>query len=72
MKTTLNCKYVIPDHHFLESWGDAEPKTGYTLDAATIHPLFKTRQWQDNLLKWSGASTDYLAYVKNYWLTKLG
>jgi len=72
-ETTLNCKYVIPDHHFLESWGDAEPKTGYySLMQPTIHPLFKTRQWQDNLLKWNGATTDYLAYIKNYWLTKLG
>ncbi|QEC67966.1 4Fe-4S dicluster domain-containing protein [Panacibacter ginsenosidivorans] len=72
-ETTLNCKYVIPDHHFLESWGDAEPKTGYySLMQPTIYPLFKTRQWQDNLLKWTGAATDYLAYVKNFWLTKLG
>jgi molybdopterin-containing oxidoreductase family iron-sulfur binding subunit len=72
-ETTANCKYVIPDHHFLESWGDAEPKTGYySLIQPTIHPLFKTRQWQDNLLKWNGVSTDYLAYLKSYWLTKLG
>lgn len=72
-ETTLNCKYVIPDNHYLESWGDAEPKTGYySLMQPTIHPLFKTRQWQDNLLKWSGATTDYLAYLKNFWLTKLG
>lgn len=72
-ETTLQCKYVIPDHHFLESWGDAEPKSGYfSLMQPTIHPLFKTRQWQDNLLKWSGTTTDYLAYVKNFWLTKLG
>ncbi|MEP6844514.1 MAG: TAT-variant-translocated molybdopterin oxidoreductase, partial [Panacibacter sp.] len=72
-ETTLNCKYVIPDHHFLESWGDAEGKSGYySLMQPTIYPLFKTRQWQDNLLKWSGATTDYLAYVKNFWLTKLG
>ena len=28
-ETAQHCKYVIPDHHYLESWGDAEPKTGY-------------------------------------------
>ena len=72
-ETAQLCKYVIPDHHFLESWGDAEPKSGYySLIQPTINPLFKTRQWQDNLLKWSGASSDYLGYVKNYWVTKLG
>ena len=27
-ETTELCKYVIPDHHYLESWGDAEVKTG--------------------------------------------
>lgn len=72
-ETTQLCKYVIPDHHFLESWGDAEAKTGYfSLLQPTIYPLFKTRQWQDSLLKWSGATTDYLGFVKQYWVAKLG
>ncbi|MEP7318282.1 MAG: TAT-variant-translocated molybdopterin oxidoreductase [Panacibacter sp.] len=72
-ETAQLCKYVIPDHHFLESWGDAEPKSGYySLMQPTINPLFKTRQWQDSLLKWSGSTSDYLGYVKNYWVTKLG
>lgn len=72
-ETTQLCKYVIPDNHYLESWGDAEPKSGYfSLIQPTIHPLFKTRQWQDSLLKWSGATTDYLGLVKSYWTGKLG
>jgi molybdopterin-containing oxidoreductase family iron-sulfur binding subunit len=71
-ETTQVCKYVIPDHHYLESWGDAEAKTGhYSFIQPTIYPLFKTRQWQDSLLKWSGATTDYLAYLKSFWATKL-
>ena len=28
-ETTELCKYIIPAHHWLESWGDAEPQTGY-------------------------------------------
>src|SRR6266487_443031 len=72
-ETTQLCKYVVPDNHYLESWGDAEPKTGYySLIQPTIYPLFKTRQWQDSLLKWSGAATDYLAFLKQYWIAKLG
>ncbi len=72
-ETTELCKFVIPDHHFLESWGDAEPKTGYySFIQPTIYPLFKTRQWQDSLLKWSGAATDYLAFLKNFWSAKVG
>ncbi len=72
-ETSALCKYVLPDHHFLESWGDAEAKTGYiSFIQPTINPLFKTRQWQDSLLKWSGASTDYAAFLKNYWSAKVG
>ena len=72
-ETTQLCKYVIPTHHFLESWGDAEPKTGfYSFLQPTINPLFKTRQWQDSLLKWSGAAQDYASFIKSYWTTKLG
>ncbi len=72
-ETTQQCNYVIPSHHFLESWGDAEPKTGYTsFIQPTIHPLFKTRAFQTSLLKWSGNNTDYETYFKNYWETKLG
>ncbi len=72
-ETAVACKYVIPDHHYLESWGDAEAKTGYfSFMQPTIYPLFKTRQWQDSLLKWSGATTDYLSFLKGYWSAKLG
>lgn len=72
-ETTELCKYVIPDHHYLESWGDAEPKTGQvSLIQPTISPLFKTRPWQDSLLKWSGAATDYLTFFRQYWIGRLG
>ncbi len=72
-ETTELCDYIIPDHHFLESWGDAEPKSGfYSLIQPTIYPLFKTRHWQDSLLKWSGAATNYAEYVKTSWSAKLG
>src|SRR6187455_470655 len=72
-ETTEHCDYVIPTHHFLESWGDAEPRSGYTsFIQPTIHPLFKTRAFQTSLLKWSGNNTDYETYFKNYWESKLG
>lgn len=71
-ETSQLCKYQIPTHHYLESWGDAESYTGsYSFLQPTIHPLFKTRQWQDSLLKWAGAG-DYLSTLKTYWGTKLG
>ncbi len=56
-ETTEQCKYAIPSHHWLESWGDAEPKSGYySFSQPIINPLFKTRAFQTSLLKWSGNS----------------
>ena len=53
-ETTELCKYVIPSHHWLESWGDTEATTGYiSLIQPIIYPLFKTRPFQTSLLKWS-------------------
>src|SRR5690606_14814022 len=55
-ETAQRCQFVVPDHHYLESWGDAEPKTGYySLMQPGIAPLFKTRSFQDSLLTWMGA-----------------
>ncbi|MDB5230629.1 MAG: 4Fe-4S dicluster protein, partial [Chitinophagaceae bacterium] len=57
-ETTELCKYILPSHHWLESWGDAEPQTGLiSLQQPLIHPLFKTRQFEDSLLKWTGSSS---------------
>jgi len=72
-ETTELCNYIVPTHHYLESWGDAEPKSGVTVFIQpTIFPLFKTRPFQASLLKWSGNTTDYDTYFKNYWTGKLG
>lgn len=70
-ETSSLCNYTIPDHHYLESWGDAEPITGTTsFIQPTIHPLFKTRNFQTSLLKWSGVNEDYATYYKAYWTAK--
>jgi MoCo/4Fe-4S cofactor protein with predicted Tat translocation signal len=73
-ETSRAATIVCPDHNYLESWGDANPKKGmYTLQQPTISPIFAqprhegTRQFQDTLLKWSGVKTDYLAYLQEYW-----
>ncbi|MCF8256086.1 MAG: TAT-variant-translocated molybdopterin oxidoreductase [Flavobacteriales bacterium] len=59
---------LTPDHHYLESWNDAEPKAGhYSLVQPTIQPLFNTRQFQESLLKWSGNDSDYYTYIRENW-----
>jgi molybdopterin-containing oxidoreductase family iron-sulfur binding subunit len=72
-ETAELCKFALPAPHFLESWGDAEPKPGviYFMQP-TIAPLFKTRSLQDSLLKWSNTNSVYENYFKQYWVTKLG
>ena len=72
-ETTELCQYIAPTHHYLESWGDAEPCAGCTsFIQPTIYPLFKTRPYQTSLLKWSGDTKDYDTYFKEYWTGKLG
>ena len=72
-ETTELCQYSVPSHHYLESWGDAEPVTGFiSFIQPTIFPLFKTRPFQTSLLKWSGNNTDYETYFRQYWIGKLG
>jgi len=73
-ETAQQSQYLLPTPHYLESWGDAEPKDGYIcFQQPTIHPLFKTRHFATSLLKWSGnAVGDYETYYKNYWTAALG
>lgn len=72
-ETAELCKYQIPSNHFLESWDDQESKLGYiSFTQPTINPLFKTRQWQDSLLKWAGNPVSYADFLKQSWITKLG
>ena len=57
-ETTECCKFVIPSHHWLESWGDAEPKSGYfSMMQPLVNPLFKTRSYQSSLLKLVGGTS---------------
>ncbi len=72
-ETAQKCKFVVPDHNYLENWGDAEPKPGYfSLQQPGIAPLFKTRAFQDSLLNWMGGTQSFADFWKDYWMKKLG
>lgn len=67
-ETSVLCKYVAPDSHYLESWNDMEPRAGYiSLAQPTITTVFSTRQAQESFLKWAGNDTDYYTYLTNNW-----
>jgi len=60
--------YLTPDHHFLESWNDYNPKKGaYSLSQPLITPIFKTRQAQESFLKWAGNDTAYYDFLQEDW-----
>ncbi len=71
-ETASASAYLTPDHHYLESWNDAEPKVNsFSLSQPAITPLFKTRQAQESFLVWAGESnTDYFTFVREYWKTR--
>ncbi len=48
-ETASLVQLVAPDHNFLESWNDFQPKNGhFSLAQPTISPLFDTRQAQES------------------------
>jgi len=71
-ETTSKCTYVAPNHNYLESWGDVNPKQGqYYLIQPTIRPLFKTRAAGESFLTWAGVKVEgdqpYYEYLKAFW-----
>jgi len=67
-ETAKLCNIVCAKHNYLESWGDAKPADGvYSIMQPTIRPLFKTRQMEECLLKWSGNSSSYHKYLTKNW-----
>ncbi len=50
-ETSELCDLILPDHHGLESWGDAEPLRGtLSLQQPTMDPVFDSRSTADVLL----------------------
>jgi Fe-S-cluster-containing dehydrogenase component len=72
-ETALGCRWRLPEHHWLESWGDLESSPGtLRLRQPTIGAIHNTRQGEDILLAWLRAlGTDvprsYLTYLKARW-----
>ncbi|MCX2738942.1 TAT-variant-translocated molybdopterin oxidoreductase [Pontibacter anaerobius] len=67
-ETAKFADFVTPDHHYLESWNDFEPKKGFlSLSQPAISPIFTTRQMQDSLLVWSDSKTDFYEYIRSNW-----
>ncbi|AFL86279.1 Fe-S-cluster-containing hydrogenase subunit [Belliella baltica DSM 15883] len=71
-ETASLVQYVAPDHHYLESWNDFNPRKGeYSLAQPTISPLFDTRQAQETFLVWAGMETNYYDFLQENWNSTL-
>ncbi len=72
-ETARACDVVLPEHHWLEAWGDYESAAeSLALQQPTVGPLYDTKQGEDVLLdviRALGGSTraSYHEYLKARW-----
>jgi Fe-S-cluster-containing dehydrogenase component/anaerobic selenocysteine-containing dehydrogenase len=67
-ETASLAHFVCPDHHYLESWSDAEPVAGLvSLTQPTIQPVHETRSVIESLSIWAGKPQSALNLVKDHW-----
>lgn len=77
-ETALLADCALPDHHYLENWGDSNPKKGiHSVQQPVIAPIHSSRAFEDSLIIWAkGAakgsgliaqSTDWHNYLQNNW-----
>lgn len=67
-------KYILPGHHYLESWGDEQTVSGYySVRQPAVRPISNSRQAEDIML-WVAASLgkklsykDYRDYLQAKW-----
>ncbi len=69
--------YILPDHHYLENWGDSNPRKGlYSLQQPAMAPIHSSRAFQDSLLIWAKAlgvkglvaqAQDWHEYIQGHW-----
>ena len=75
-ETAAQCQVLLPENHWLESWGDFSTPTAAVLQQPTIGTLYDTRQGEDILLgalKALGATVPeaYHAYLQARWKKEL-
>ncbi len=67
-ETAQKMKYVLATSHYMESWGDHEPRKGeFMLQQPVINKLWDTRQSEEVLMELADVSGDYHGFIKNYW-----
>ena len=71
-ETTRPAAAVCPDHHFLESWSDAEPATGVaSVTQPVLRPLGDTRSAIESFAAWSGKPEPMRELVREVWRSRI-
>jgi molybdopterin-containing oxidoreductase family iron-sulfur binding subunit len=79
-ETSQHAHVLLPDHHFLESWGDYVPRTGVnSLIQPVMTPVFNTKQTADVLLSIAqrarvnlpNAAPTFYDYLRNRWTSEI-
>jgi molybdopterin-containing oxidoreductase family iron-sulfur binding subunit len=67
-ETAQLAHFVCPDHHFLESWNDAEPVNGLvSLIQPALTPLGNTRSVLESLAAWTGKPRAAYDLLRERW-----
>ncbi|MBX2846619.1 MAG: TAT-variant-translocated molybdopterin oxidoreductase [Saprospiraceae bacterium] len=70
-ETNALASHILPDNHYLESWGDAEPYSGsFSFQQPAIQPLFDTRQFGDSLLALADSEQSFYDVLQEEWAGK--
>jgi molybdopterin-containing oxidoreductase family iron-sulfur binding subunit len=75
-ETSAHCQLLLPENHWLESWGDFTTDSAMVLQQPTVGSLYDTRQGEDVLLgaiKALGgqAPASYHAFLQRRWQASL-
>ena len=67
-ETASHAHFVCPDHHYLESWSDAEPVQGVvSLSQPAVHPLGDTRAVLESLAAWAKSPKSAYEQLRARW-----
>jgi molybdopterin-containing oxidoreductase family iron-sulfur binding subunit len=71
-ETSELAHFICPDHHFLESWSDAEANAGVvSLSQPAIHALGNTRAALESLAAWSGRPQAAYEILRGGWRERI-
>ncbi len=71
-ETAARAHFVCPDHHYLESWSDAEPIAGVvSVIQPVVRPLGQTRSILESLAAWSGNARSQYEILRASWAKRI-